>query len=213
MKRRTFVLTAASAAAPASLFGSPAARAQGGGTSYFVLKTPVPVDVRTGHIEVLEFFSYGCNHCQTVVPRLAAWAKKLPSDVVVRLVHVGWSANMKTLQRLYYALDAMDIAGEMQDKVFNVLHSEVPMTKLYEQDVLFAWIARQGIDLDKFEQIFNSSAMKWKAERVTQIATAYQLEDVPRLAIGGRFVVGMERGFEVMLNSADELIRKVRESS
>ena len=52
------------------------------------LSQPVPV-APAGKIEVIEFFWYGCPHCNAFEPALEAWAKKLPADVAFRRVPVG----------------------------------------------------------------------------------------------------------------------------
>ena len=39
-----------------------------------------------GKIEVLEFFSYGCPHCNEFYPMISAWAAKQPKDVIDRKV-------------------------------------------------------------------------------------------------------------------------------
>ena len=52
------------------------------GKQYTKVEPPVPPIV-AGKIEVLEFFSYACPHCNAFEPTLAAWAKKLPADVAL----------------------------------------------------------------------------------------------------------------------------------
>ena len=57
------------------------------GKEYVRLKIPHAVD--TGKkIEVIEFFSYGCPHCNDLEPYLQAWVKTLPPDVQFRRVPV-----------------------------------------------------------------------------------------------------------------------------
>ena len=64
------------------------ARAQGApveGTHYVRLAQPAPVTLPSPDkkIEVVEFFWYGCPHCNAFEPALEAWAKQLPADVVL----------------------------------------------------------------------------------------------------------------------------------
>ena len=50
------------------------------GTQFSRVEPPVP-PAATGKIEVLEFFSYACPHCNAFEPSVEAWSKKLPADV------------------------------------------------------------------------------------------------------------------------------------
>ena len=51
---------------------------------HFVRVNPAaPVGTPAGKIDVVEFFWYGCPHCNTLEPALEAWIKKLPADVML----------------------------------------------------------------------------------------------------------------------------------
>ena len=85
MKRRTF-----SAALLACVGSSPLVHAQAAvtpveGTHFVRLAQPAPVPAG-GKIEVIEFFWYGCPHCNSFEPALEAWVKKLPADVAFRRI-------------------------------------------------------------------------------------------------------------------------------
>ena len=77
MNRREFATrVGAAGAAIAALGTGTAARAQGApveGTHYVKLSQPLPVT--PGKIEVIEFFWYGCPHCNAFEPMLDAWQK------------------------------------------------------------------------------------------------------------------------------------------
>ena len=63
------------------------------GKDYARLKNAQPVE--TGKkIEVIEFFSYGCPHCNDLEPILDAWVAKLPPDVQFRRVPVRQGGSM-----------------------------------------------------------------------------------------------------------------------
>ena len=71
--------------------------AQTAGKDYVPVQPAQPGDT-PGKIEVLEFFSYGCPHCNDFNPLIHAWAAKLPADVVFRKVPItfgraAWAAT------------------------------------------------------------------------------------------------------------------------
>ena len=76
------------------------------GKEYTRLKVPHAVDSGK-KIEVIEFFSYGCPHCNDLEPYLQAWVKTLPPDVQFRRVPVMFQDRWKSLARDYFTLEAM----------------------------------------------------------------------------------------------------------
>ena len=93
MKRREFSAAAACALASAlGLHGAALAQYKKpeDGVDYLTLDKRVAGEAPAGKIEVIEFFWYSCPHCNAFEPRLEAWIKKLPSDVAMRRVPVGF---------------------------------------------------------------------------------------------------------------------------
>ena len=85
------------------------------GTHYVTLSQRAPVSVPAGKIEVVEFFWYGCPHCNHFEPSLVTWAAKLPPDVVFRRVPVAFRETPFVIPpRLYFALEAMGLVPEGQ---------------------------------------------------------------------------------------------------
>ena len=73
---------------------------------------------------MVEFFWYGCPHCNAFEPTLDAWAKKLPADVAFRRMPVAFSAPHERTRSLYYALEAMGLVEALHRKVFAAIHAE-----------------------------------------------------------------------------------------
>ncbi|MDR2991064.1 MAG: thiol:disulfide interchange protein DsbA/DsbL [Burkholderiaceae bacterium] len=213
MKRRTFALAAAAAAVPAAFLTALPGRAQGN-KGYKEIKPSVPVDVPAGQIEVIEFFSYICPFCKQFEPIFEAWIKTAPKDVAVRRVHVGWNMDgMKgePLQLIYYSLEALGQAEALQAKVFTALQTE--HKRLEQQDVLFAWVAQQGVDRAKFEQAYKSFGVANQIQRANRTTNAYQIEGTPSMGIGGRFSVDSGAGgFDPMLKLTSTFIDRVRQN-
>ena len=207
MKRREFALGAAAFAVP-GLLALPAHAQSGPG--YATLKERAPVDAPAGQIEVLEFFSYGCSHCKNFEPMLQAWKKAAPKDVVVRMVHVGFQSNFEPLQRIYYALEAIGQVDNMHAKVFDALQTQ--HKRLDKPEVLFPWIAEQGVDRAKFEEAYKSFGVANKVRRAVQLQEAYKVEGTPAIGIAGKYYTdgSMAGGFERMIQITNNLIAQER---
>lgn len=201
MKRREFSRAAAGAALASSAWLSPLAHAQAGkpvaGKDYQVLDQPAQVEAPTGKIEVVEFFSYMCPHCNAFEPTFSAWVKKAPKDVVVRRVPVHFLPNFQVLQRMYFALEAMNLVDKLHAGVFAAVHSE--SRNFNSAAVAADWVAAQGVDRAKFMDQYNSFTVATKATRATQLTNAYKVEGVPALGVAGRFLTeGTAKGLAVV---------------
>jgi thiol:disulfide interchange protein DsbA len=188
MQRREFSAALATGALAATSFVNPA-MAQAGppveGKDYLRLGTPLP-PLAGGKIEVLEFFWYGCPHCNTFEPMLDAWARKLPPDVVFRRVPVAFRDEPYVAhQRIYYALDEMKLTDTMHRRVFAAIH--VDRQRLDKPADIAAFMTKNGVDAVKFMEYYNGFSVQTKARQAAQLAQAYKLDGVPAIGIQGKY--------------------------
>jgi thiol:disulfide interchange protein DsbA len=203
--RREFVAAAALAGFAAR------AAAQGGsgeGFEYKAVKPAAPVDAPAGKIEVVEFFWYGCPHCNSLEPALKDWAKKLPADVAFRKVHVPW--QVKAHQQLFYTLDTMGQSDALNDKVFAAIHSE--RNRLDTPEAMAELVAKHGVDRKQFLDTYASFGVQTKMQRATQLAAAYKVDGVPMIGVAGKYLTApsMVGSNAAALKMADQLIDRVR---
>jgi len=215
MNRREFStqLVAAGVGLSAAVMAAPAAAqfVPVEGTHYVRLSEPLPVPA--GKIEVIEFFWYGCPHCNAFEPTLDAWQKKLPADVLFRRVPVAFRDEpYGTHQRIYYALETMGLIPTMHRKVFYAIHGE--RQRLDKAPEIAAFMAKNGVDSAKFLEVFNSFSVQTKARQARQLSAAYKIDGVPALGVQGRyFTSGSMAGTnEAALSVVDFLVQKVRKS-
>ena len=212
MKRRDFSV-AVSAALAGSTVLSPA-QAQvlkpEPGTDYLVLDKKAAVEAPAGKVEVVEFFWYNCPHCNAFEPTLEAWIKRVPKDLSVRRVPVGFRDEFVPQQRLYYALEAMDLLDKLHAKVFAAIHAE--KQQLNKGEAIADWVAKQGVDRAKFMERYNDFSTASKAGKATQLQNVYRVEGVPALGVAGRFYTDgtLARNMPRALQIVDYLVAEVR---
>ena len=210
MKRREFALGTAALGLGVPLLARAQARLPEDGHDYRTLDKRVRVDAPPDKVEVVDFFWYSCPHCNAFEPALDAWAGKLPADVTMRRVPVAFRDDMVPQQRLFYTLDAMGKVADLHAKVFDAIHKEgADLTRIAP---MAQWAAKQGLDAQKFADIYNSFAISAKARRAVEIQDSYQVEGVPAFGIAGRWytdptLAGDNARF---LRVADFLIDKAR---
>lgn len=207
MKRREFTL--ALGAVPLIARTARAADKPVEGKDYTLVKTPVPAPAG-GKIEVVEFFGYWCPHCNAFEPLLEAWAAKLPADVELRRVPVGWQAMHVPYQRLYYALEAMGQVPAIQRKVFHAIHEQD--MRIVGDDDIAPFAAAIGVDAAKLSAAMKSAAVAAKVKMANQLFKDDGVEGVPTLVIGGRYLTtpGKAGSQERVLQIADALIAELR---
>jgi thiol:disulfide interchange protein DsbA len=193
----------------------PPAHAQGGpveGTHYVKLGQPLPMP--PGKIEVVEFFWYGCPHCNVFEPALDAWTKKLPADVAFRRVPVAFRDEpFVTHQKIFYALETMGLIPSLHRKVFYAIH--VQRQRLDKPADIAAFMGKNGVDSAKFLENFNSFSVQTKARQAAKLAADYKIDGVPAIGVHGKFFTSgaLAGTTDASLVVADHLIQRVRKGA
>jgi thiol:disulfide interchange protein DsbA len=213
MNRRDFSSALLASGTAASLLGASfaarAALAPVEGTDYTRLEPSQPTS-SPGKIEVLEFFSYACPHCNAFEPTLEAWARGLPTDVVFKRVPVPFLYNADNFAHTYYALETMGLVDKMQMKIFSAVH--VDHLRLDKPEDIAAVVAKNGGDAAKFLAAFKSFSVATWVTKSKRMNADYKIDGVPTLAIQGRFITSPElaHGAPQALGVADALIERSR---
>ena len=178
------------------------------GRDYATLAQPQPA-ATAGQIEVTEFFWYGCPHCYDFEPALAKWLKHLPADVAFRRVHADFGRWTQG-SRLFLALEAIGEEDHLHSTLFDAIHVE-RMNYNSEPDVA-DWLARKGVDRERFLTAYHSAAVQDQVRRAPQLSRSYGIEGVPTVVVGGKYRIsaGMARDYDAMLAIIDELIVMTR---
>lgn len=214
MKRRDFSVAATSAAVAVSAMWSVNAQADTtkpeAGTDYLPVDPRAPVEAPVGKIEVVEFFWYSCPHCNAFEPMLAGWTKQLPKDVSFRRAPVAFRDDFVPQQRLYFALEAMGLVEKLHAKVFAAIHVE--KQALASAAAITDWVGKQGVNVAKFTEQYNSFSVATKATKSKQLQEAYKVEGVPALGVAGRYYVdsSLAKGMDKALKVVEALVAGVR---
>ena len=179
------------------------------GRDYALIDPAQPTDTPT-KIEVTEFFSYACPHCADLEPYIVKWAAKLPADVVLKRVPVGFNPFYQLMARFYYTLEAIGKGKQLDAAVFSAIHEKG--LKLIDDKSLMDWVTAQGVDAKTFSDAYSSFGVMSKVKRADQLAQAAKIRGVPALVVDGRYlVVGQNvKSHAEMLALTDKIIDKRR---
>lgn len=176
------------------------------GRDYAVIEPAQPTD-DPAKIEVVEFFSYACPHCNDLNPAIHKWAAKLPSDVVFKRVPVSFNPFYELMARLFYSLETTGDLARLDAPLFNAIH--VKGLKLINEKSITEWVTSQGVDALKFGEAWRSFNVNSKTKRADQMARNFRIQGVPAVAIDGRYLVG-GKSLQELLTLTDKVIEKRR---
>lgn len=154
------------------------------GIDYITLDTP-RVDAGK-KIEVVEFFSYSCPHCNALEPLMAQWVKQQGDKVAFRRVHMMFGGPKDPQAHAYAALEAMGKLDVVHDKIFHAVHVE--RVRLNKDEALADFVAKNGVDKAKYLEMLGSFGLQTKIKRNAQLVATYKIDSVPSIVIDGRFV-------------------------
>ncbi|BET27357.1 thiol:disulfide interchange protein DsbA [Limnobacter thiooxidans] len=213
MKRRELIQGAAALGVTSLLGGMSPAIAQDSG-AFRKVRKEVPRST-PGKIDVVEFFWYGCIHCYNFEPKVNAWHKKLPSDVIfnkVPIVFQSQRVNFQGHQRLYYTLEAMGKLDQAHSKVFEAMHKD---KKLLADDAqIFDFAESIGLKREEFANVFKSFGVNAKCAQAKALFESYGADGVPTLGVDGKFftsasIAGSE---DNAIRVAEALIKRQRQA-
>jgi protein dithiol oxidoreductase (disulfide-forming) len=171
-----------------------------------------PQPVTTGdRIEVVEFFWYGCPHCNNLQPSLEAWLKRKPADVELRRIPTIFRESWVPHARLYYTLDALGEVGRLHQAVYRAIHLE--RESLMTAAGTAEWAARNGIDATRWLAAYNSPEVERKVQESRTQTRAYSIQGTPSLVVDGRYMTssGMAESMPAVITTLDGLIAMARE--
>jgi protein dithiol oxidoreductase (disulfide-forming) len=181
------------------------------GTDYVEVKPPQSVD-SPGKVEVTEFFWYRCPHCYALEPDLEAWVKRLPRDVVFKRVPGILNDDWAVDARIYYALEAVGEVNRLHRQLFDAIHQQGGVRLRGDAFAKWVadWLAKQKVDMAKYDAALHSFTVESKMRRAAQLASGYRLDGVPALTVQGRYLVVASTSRKGMLDTADSLIGESR---
>ena len=174
------------------------------GQDYKVLANPEKIE--GNKIIVREFFWYGCPHCYTLEPYMAQWAKKLPADVVFMQTPAAMNPVWEQNARGFYAAQLLGYQGKTHQAMFDAIQKD--RQKLFDQASIGQWYASKGVDINKFNSLYNSFAVNTRIARSKDAAQRFQLSGVPAVVVDGKYVV--EGGDGKVPQVVNYLINKAR---
>lgn len=198
------VLTVAVGIASGALSNVALAEEFEAGKDYQVLKNPEVIE--GNKIIVREFFWYGCPHCYKLEPFMHQWALNKPADVAFLRTPGAMNPLWEQNARGFYAAQLMGFEAKTHQAMFDAIQKDGQ--KLFDKASIGQWYASQGVDINKFNELYSSFAVNTKIARSNDAARRYQVLGAPAVIVDGKYMVQGEDGKVPQV--IDFLVKKAR---
>ncbi len=180
---------------------------------HYDIVSPVLRTSNPEKIEVMEFFWFGCGHCYTFEPLLAAWKKTLADDVVFKGSPAIWNSTMEIHAKVFYTAEVLGISERINPVVFRAINQDRrPLTAESDIATLFE---SSGVLRSDFFDAFNSFGVGSQVRQASSRARSAKITGTPEIVINGKYrITTRKAGNQTnMLKIADYLIEKERGSA
>ena len=155
------------------------------GDQYVTLAAPYQRVSKTGKVEVVEVFSYGCIHCANFAPYAEKLRQSLPAGVVFKLVPASFNAAWLPYAQAYYAATQLGVAKPNHLKLFKQKFKQhYPINSLSD---LADFYAREGVSRDKFLKIANSKQASAAIKANQKLIRAWGVPGTPCIVVDGKY--------------------------
>lgn len=170
------------------------------GRDFRALDEPLPTEVEGAQVEVREFFSYACPHCNSFNPRIHSLMEGIDDRAELVRTPVVFNASWEPLAQAYHAAAALGVVDDVHGALFHALHNEG--RRLDGVDAIAEVMAEQGVDREAFRSAWDSFSVDGDMRRAERRARAFGVRSTPTVAVAGRYVVDVRQagGQERMLD-------------
>jgi len=177
------------------------------GVHYFEIDQAQPP---RDHVEVLEAFSYLCSHCGEFEPFMQSWKARMPENVVLRRLSVGFGrATWELYAQAYVTAVVMGIEEESHPALMDAIWKE--RKQMRSLDELADFYTQFGVGKDAFLATARSFSVDAQFRRDQGMVRAYGINGTPSMVVNGRYRVASGQAvpsFEAMLQVVDFLVAK-----
>lgn len=179
------------------------------GRDYDVLAQGQRWEPKSGKIEVVEVFAYGCPHCADFQPMVDAWKKKMPAGVSFQYVPAAYDPQ-DAYARAYFAAEIAGATAKTHSPLFVAMHElgSVPLRGATVEE-LGTYFAERGLNRERMIALMRSKDVDARMQRAYDFMKANQVRGTPSVIVNGRYLI-KGRSLEERLRILDAVIAQER---
>ena len=159
------------------------------GKDFFSYIKPIKVDVPKGKILIQYFYQYGCKNCLIGLDSLNLYVKNHTDKLILQTSpsfakEDNFTSAMNATFKEYGKADLSPLY------LFDSLDRKEEKSLLKSNDEIRAWLKRNGIDDQRFHQLFHSELVKKQIESDVNLFKQYgSPKYVPMAVLNGKYIL------------------------
>ena len=159
------------------------------GKDFFSYIKPIKVDVPKGKILIQYFYQYGCKNCLIGLDSLNLYVKNHTDKLILQTSpsfakEDNFTSAMNATFKEYGKADLSPLY------LFDSLDRKEEKSLLKSNDEIRAWLKRNGIDDQRFHQLFHSAPVKKQIESDVNLFKQYgSPKYVPMAVLNGKYIL------------------------
>lgn len=159
------------------------------GKDFFSYIKPIKIDVPKGKILIQYFYQYGCKNCLTGLDSLNLYAKNHTDKILLQTSpsfakDENFTSAMNATFKEYGKADLSSLY------LFDSLDRKEEKSLLKSNEEIRAWLKRNGIDDQRFHQLFHSEPVKKQIESDVNLFKQYgSPKYVPMAVLNGKYIL------------------------
>ncbi|WP_235043909.1 thiol:disulfide interchange protein DsbA/DsbL [Candidatus Kinetoplastidibacterium desouzai] len=152
--------------------------------SYETLTFEIPQE-KENIIEVIEFFSYICPHCNNMELYLQEWEKNIQDNIILKRIPIANNHHSQILQRIYFTIEELGKTN-LNIEIFIELSKNKNYFKKNKE--IKNWLIRNRIPIEEFNKIYNSFSIETKIKKYNNLVKLCNLTTIPVFIVGGKYL-------------------------
>ena len=166
-------------------------------------------EVQTDHIEVVEFFSYECVHCQRLEQHLQQFEANLPENVSFSRIHVAFS-GVQRLAKMHVALQLSNALDQNHDRIFQ--EAAKNNNTFSSLNRISAFLDGHGITKSRFENLYEGDRVRRLVAQNVEKSRDARILGTPSLFVANKYVIHPNDP-PFMMQTLRQLIKDIREGN
>jgi len=175
-----------------------------------VLADQLALQPELASANVLEFFTYGCQHCQAFAPKLSQWHEKHQNQRVV-YVPVIWDELTEMHARLFYLIQSEENFKGIHHELFAIVGGFSRTDSIEDQKVqLVVFLQQKGIQPKDVVEALNTSKFDPKTASSLMLAKRFEISGTPTVVVDKQYKIlnNALKDHDSLFSVMDELLAK-----
>ena len=167
------------------------------------------LDLAVSQNYIVEFFWYGCGHCERFEPVINKWSSEQAGRVEVIKMPAIWNKPMELHARAFFLAQELPEFKQLHEELFVVIMQLRGNKNMDVQiQALAQFFSMYGVHQDDFSQRIYTPAMNEKLSHAAKLMKNAEITSTPSLIVNGEYLVLNKSASEEMtiLDIAEKLL-------